>query len=296
MVAPRRRVLALAAVIVASLCIGATVAVAQQDDAPAAATGDDALLERLDELEATLPTDPAPTTVTIDDEETWGSFEGDVTGAAAILGTVEPDLLSLYVDADDADGVVAEAVAEVARGWLDLKQGLDQLAVWEAADLTFPIDASDDDDVATDADELRGRAEAGLRLVLDARQRHLVGYTALRAAGVADAEPQSRFDSRAAQAEVFDQDVRPLVHRFLSLRTTQVIVPVDRFETSAPGVNARARSMTLTCVDRDTYLEAGPDGATTTDPELADPDLPPTITAPRADCPDLPVEQDVAGG
>ncbi len=295
MVAPRRRVLALAVALVAALSIGATVAVAQQDDAPAPAAGDDALLERLDALEATLPVDPAPTGVTIDDEQTWGTFDGDVTGAAAILATVEPDLLSLYVDADDAAGAVAEAVAEVARGWLDLKQGLDQLAAWEAADLTFPIDASDDDDVATDADELRGRAEAGLRLILGARERHLIGYTGLRAAGAAPAEAQSRFDSRAAQAETFDQDIRPLVHRLLSLRTTQVLVPVDRFETSAPGVNARARSMTVTCVDRDAYLEAGPDGATATDPSLSDPAVPPTVTAPRADCPDLPVEQDVAG-
>ncbi|MEX1177851.1 MAG: hypothetical protein WEB09_05270 [Nitriliruptor sp.] len=306
MVAPHRRFVALAVAVAASLCIGVTVVAAQEDDAPQA-TGDDALLERLADLEPTLPPAPAPTAVEIDDEATWGSIDGDITGAAAILGTLQPELLSLYVDADDADGPVADAVAEVTRGWLDLQQGLDQLAIWEGADLIFPIDASDDDEVATDADELRGRAETGLRLVLDARQRHLDGYTTLREVGAAEPAAQSRFDARAADAETFDQDLRPLVRRLLSLRSTQVLVPVERFETSAPGVDARARSMRVTCVDRDAYLESGPDAA----PGVADPGAgegsdpgatapgttdPGAVTVPqveRADCPDLPDEQAV---
>jgi hypothetical protein len=298
-VAAPRRLVALAVAMAASLCVGATVAVAQQDDAPAA-TGDGALLERLDALEASLPVDPAPTAVTVVEDETWGTFEGDVAGAAATLDTLEPELLSLYVDADDADGVVADAVADVARGWLDLHQGLEELAVWEAADLAFPIDASDDEDVATDADDLRGRAEAGLRLVLGGRQRHLAGYVALREAGAADPEAQSRLDARAADAEAFDQDLRPELHRLLTLRTTQVLVPVDRFETSAPGVNARARSMQVTCVDRQAYLDAttgdtpveGAEEVEVTDVEAALGLLEAGTT--RADCPDLAEEQVVS--
>jgi hypothetical protein len=281
-VAHRRRLAATAAAIATVLCVGASVAVAQQDDAAPQGDGDDALLARLDALEPSLPVDVAPTAVTIDEETTWGSFEGDVTGTAATLATLEPELRSLYVDADDADTPVADAVAHVARGWLDLQQGLDQLALWEAHDLAFPIDATDDEDVATDADELRGRAEAGLRLVLTARERHLAGYVALREDGVAEPDAQARFDARAAEVEDFHEDVRPLVHDLLSLRTTAVVVPVDRFETTAPGVDARARTMRVTCVDRDAYLDAttgdeaagdtpieGADGADVSDAEAA---------------------------
>jgi hypothetical protein len=253
-VAHRRRLAATTAAIAAVLCIGATVAVAQQDDAAPPASGDEALLERLDALEDTLPVEVAPTAVTVEQDETWGSFDGDVTGAAATLSTLETELRELYVDADDADTPVADAVADVARGWLDLHQGLEDLAVWESHDLAFPIDASDDDDVATAADELRGRAEAGLRLVLTARERHLHGYVGLREAGAAEPDAQARFDTRAADAEVFHADVRPLVHDLLSLATTAVVVPVDRFETDAPGVDARARSLTVACVDREAYL------------------------------------------
>jgi hypothetical protein len=258
-VAHRRRLAATAAAIAAVLCVGATVAVAQQEDAVPQGTGDDALLARLDALEPSLPADVPPTAVTLDEESTWGTFDGDVTGAAATLTTVEPDLRSLYVDADDADSPVAEAVADVARGWLDLHQGLDELTFWETHDLAFPLDASDDEDVATDADELRGRAEAGLRLVLTAQERHLAGYVSLREAGVAEPDAQARFDARAADAEAFHVDVRPLVHELLSLRSTAVLVPVDRFETTAPGVDARARTMRVTCIDRQAYLDATTD-------------------------------------
>jgi hypothetical protein len=258
-VAHRRRLAATAAAIAAVLCVGATVAVAQQEDAAPQGDSDDALLARLAALEPSLPVDVPPTAVTLDEETTWGTFDGDVTGTAATLSTVEPDLRSLYVDADDADGPVAEAVAEVARGWLDLQQGVDELASWETHDLAFPIDASDDEDVATDADELRGRAEAGLRLVLTAQERHLAGYVSLREAGAAEPEAQARFDARAADAEAFHVDLRPLVHELLSLRSTAVVVPVDRFESTAPGVDARARTMRVTCIDRQAYLDATTD-------------------------------------
>lgn len=292
MVAHRRRLAATAAAIAAVLCVGASVAVAQQEDETPQGTGDDALLTRLDTLEPSLPIDVAPTAVALDEETTWGTFDGDVTGTAASLSTLEPDLRTLYVDADDADGPVAAAVADVARGWLDLHQGLDQLADWEAHDLAFPLDASDDEDVATDADELRGRAEAGLRLVLSARERHLAGYVSLREAGVAEPDAQARLDARAADAEAFHADVRPLVHELLSLRSTAVVVPVDRFETTAPGVDARARTMRVTCIDRQAYLDATAgdepvDGAD--DVEVADVGAATALIGPegRSVCPEL---------
>ncbi len=297
MVTRRRRSIGLvAALSVLATSLGVTVAVAQQDDAAPVGSDDTALLARLDALEPQLPADPAPTAVTVAEDGTWGSFEGDVAGAAATLGTLETDLLGLYVDADDADTAAADAVAAVARGWLDLRYAYDQLTAWEAADLAFPLDASDDEGTATDADELRGRAETGLRLALGARQRHLTGYVALRELGLAEPAAQQRFDARAADAEAFDQDLRPLVHRLIAERTTQVLVPVDRFETSAPGVEARARSLTVACVDREAYLEAtaGAAGATEgtdpVDPAAADALL---AASQRQDCPALPDELDV---
>jgi hypothetical protein len=294
----RRSVGLVAAISLVVAALGATVAAAQQDDAPPQGSDDGALLARLDALEAQLPAELAPTTVSVDPEESWGSFEGDVTGAAAILGTLERELLSLYVDADDAGTAVADAVTLVARGWLDLQRAYDQLAAWEAADLAFPIDAEDDADVATDADELAGRAETGLRLVLGASQRQLAGYVALRELGEAEPDTQQRLDARAAAAEAFDQDVRPLIAQVLAIRSTQVLVPVDRFETSAPGVEARARTMTVTCVDRQTYLDAttttpvpGAEDLDVTDVEAAVGLLGPQVD--REDCPALAEEQDV---
>jgi hypothetical protein len=274
-------------------------------------TDDSALLTRLDTLEVSLPDDPAPTAVTVDEvggdgAETSGSFDGDVVGGAATVQTLQAELTSLYVDADDAGTPVADAIAEVARGWLDLGQAYDQLTLYDGNDVAFPIDAEDEEGTATDADALRGRAETGLRLVLGAQQRHLAGYVELR--DLAQAEPalQVQLDARAADAERFDRELRPLVHRLLSLRTTQVVLPVDRFETTSPGVDARARSMTVTCVDRGTYLDAAGDLVVdpTLEPSVApiDPDDPAAELGglaageDRADCPGLPEDATVSGG
>lgn len=293
MVTRRRSVGLVVAVSLLAATLGATVATAQQDDAAPQGSDDAALLARLDALEPQLPAELAPTTVVIDPEATWGSFEGDVTGAAATLGTLERDLLALYVDADDAETPVADAVADVSRGWLDLHQAYGQLAVWEAADLEFPVDADDAEGIATDADGLAGRAETGLRIVLDASQRQLSGYVALRELGAAEPAAQQRLDARAAASEAFDADVRPLIAELLALRSTAILVPVERFETSAPGVEARARTMTVTCIDRQAVLDAKDslEAGETTDVdalvELMD------ASVVRQDCPALAEEQDV---
>lgn len=300
MVTRRRSVGFVAAVGLLAATFGATVAAAQQDDTVPQGSGDTDLLARLDALEPQLPSELAPTSVAVDPDATWGSFEGDITGAAATLGTLERELLGLYVDADDAGTPVADAVAEVARGWLDLQQAYDQLAAWEAADLAFPLDASDAASIATDADELAGRAEAGLRLVLGATGRQHTGYVALRELGEAEPDAQQRFDARAAASEAFDADVRPGIARLLAVRSTQLLVPVERFETSAPGVEARARSMTVACVDRQTYLDAttttpveGAEDVDVTDVEAAIALLGPSVV--RDDCPALAEEQEVRG-
>ncbi|MFA9428693.1 hypothetical protein [Egicoccus sp. AB-alg2] len=209
------------------------------------------LLAALDVLEDSLPDAPPPTGVEIDPTSTWGRLEGDVGTTRARLDTLEPELRRLFVAADEADGPAAEAVALVARGWLDVWSGLGPLADWEVHDLEFPSDTKDADGVSTGGDELRGAAERGLEQVLRGRERLLDGYTQLRALGQADPAAQARFDLRAVQAETFDAEVRPLVLKLLSQASPTVLVTTDRFVTTAPGAQARARSSTVVCVDRD---------------------------------------------
>lgn len=274
------------AVALLAAALGTQVALAQGDGATGAP--DDELIERLDGLEPTLP-GALPTDVGIEPDETWGTVEGDFTGAAATIDTVADDLRSLFRDADDSGGTVAEAVSNVARGWLDLGHAYEALAEWEAHDLAFPLETEDDQGVATGADEVRGHAERGLRHVLRAQQRLLAGYVALREEGPADdAAVQARLDGRAAEAEEFDAETRPRIHRLLSLDTTMMLLPAERFETDAPGVEARARSMTLTCLDREAYVEMlrGSEAGDLPSPE----ELSEVFEAgqQRIDCPDLP--------
>jgi hypothetical protein len=276
----------IAAVALLAAALGTQVALAQGDGAGGASDAD--LLERLDEVEPSLP-GLLPTDVGIEADETWGTLDGDFGGAAATIGTVEGELRSLFRDADDAEGTVAEAVSNVARGWLDLGEAYDALGEWEAHDLAFPLDTEDDEGVATGADEIRGDAERGLRHVLRGHERLLVGYVALREEGAAeDPQAQARLDARAAEAEDFDEELRPLVHRMLSLSTTMVLLPTDRFETDAPGVEARARSFTVTCIDREAYLELQAGGDAGDFPSAEELSELTGIDAERIDCPDLP--------
>jgi hypothetical protein len=262
---------------------GVTAAVAQtepeQDGSPPAE-----LLERLDELEDDLPEAAPPQDVLLDEETTWGSLDGDPTGVRAVLDTLEPDLRALYVDADDADGDVPEAVADVARGWLDLWNGTTSLAAADTHDLAFPEEATDELGVATGADELRGSVEIGLELIVEGQQRLLAGYTQLRELDEAEPEAQERFEQRADAAEFYEAEVLPRIVVMLSQPTSTVLVPVDRFETDAPGVQSRASALGVICVDR-AELEALGGVAT---PEV----LAQLEPVERVDCPNLPAPLD----
>lgn len=275
--------------------VAGAVVLAVDDEEPAppppspSDTPTGALLDRLDELEVGLP--PAVIEdVTIIAGATWGRPDGDATGVAAVLDTLEPELRSLFVDADDASGEVADAVALVARGWLDLRNGARALSDWETHDLAFPVGSRDDDGVATGADELVGRAATGLELVLRGQGRLLDGYTQLRTIGAAPLPAQERIDTRAREAERFDLEVRPLVLAALSGPTTGVLVPIDRFTTDAPGIEPRAASLRLVCVDRELLAALGPDPAPE---ELA---AAAAATPPRIDCPALPGDVEVRPG
>jgi hypothetical protein len=260
-------------------------------DHPPVTPAEAELLDRLDALERDLPADLDPS-VEVDPARTWADLEGDATGIAAVLGTLEGDLRQLFVDADDVsppvagdEHTVASAVALVARGWLDVHQAAITLQAWETNDLAFPLDTTDDDEVATGADQLTGRAEAGLEQLLLGRARQLDGYVALRDLGVSLSDAQARIEDRATSAETFDTDTRPAIAAVLGEPATTVLVPVERFDTSAPGVRARARSSTLRCVDRAAY-DALEQPVTDEDViALAE------ATPHRADCTDLPASE-----
>ncbi len=277
----RRVVSTLAAVAtLAIVTVGMGVALAQSDGDAATGASPQALLERLGALEPQLPADPPPIGAELSADTTWGTLEGDATSVRAVLDTLEPDLRALYVDADDADGDVAEAVASVALGWLDVWTGTSSIATAESHDLAFPVGTTDDQGVATGADELRGEIEVGLDLLLLGRARHLEGYGALSELGEAEPAIQRAFDERARAAEDYDAEVRPVIAAMLSDLSPSVLVPVERFDTDAPGVQSRATSVGVVCVDRAALEELG--GVAT--PEV----LAQLEEIERDDCADLP--------
>lgn len=261
--------------------IGGTAALAQSDSADTGATPSE-LLAELDDIEQRLPEDGPVSGVELFATETWGSLEGDATSARAELDTVEPDLRALFIDADGSEGDVADAVALVARGWLDLWLAADAISAAEAHDLAFPIDTTDGDDVATGADDLRGAIEIGVELVLDGRERLHDGYLELRELGEAEPDAQARLDERADAAEVYDAEVRPRLVLLRSQPTSTVAIPVERFVTDAPGAEARATSLEVICVDRERLEEF--------DSVASDEALTELEEIERVDCPSLPPE------
>lgn len=247
----RRSVTSIAAVAVAAaVAMGVGGAIAQQDADPAG-VDPAALLERLDVLDGDLPQDIAPTDVTIDAETGIVTLVGDATSVRASIELIETDVRQLFIDADDATGEVADAVALVAQGWLDVWSGSAALGAAESNDLAFPMQATDDLGVEAGADTLRGSMETGLRLVVQGRDRHLEGYGALEELNAAAPETQTRIDERARAARTFDDEIRPRIAAALGDASTSVLVPTERFVTDAPGVRSRATSMTVVCVDRE---------------------------------------------
>lgn len=249
-----RRMGMIAAVVAGVVALGAVGAVGLTAFLQEGAS-DEELIDRLVALEQQLPVLP-PVEVLIDPEETWAELSGDFTGARVALDTVADEARSLFVTAEESGGPVAEAVADAARAMLVLRAGYTHLAEWETHDLAFPLDATDDDDVAAGADELYGEAEVGLSLVLDARERSLTAYALLRDSEAADGDERAVLEARHRAEVEFDRSTKPDVHRALSYDTTQVLVTVSRFVTSAPGTESRAKVMRVVCIDRDAYTTA----------------------------------------
>lgn len=264
------------AVAITVAAVGTTVAVAQDGG-----TSPEALIDRLVELERQAPPLP-PSQVLVDDETTWGELTGDFVAARLSLELMVDDLTELFVDADDAAGPVADAVAAVSRGYLELQEAYDHLAAYEQEGLGVPVGATDDLDVATGADEVRGRAEVGLDVLLGARERARGGYLVLRDAAEADATEKSLFDAAYRETDRFLREDAALLHEMLSKPTLSVIAVTDRFGSPSPGSQAPARSLTITCIDRDLYP------GTAEDPLAALRDLAAgDLQGETLDCPDL---------
>jgi hypothetical protein len=226
----------------------AATALQAEDSSP------EGLIDRLAAIERELPL-LAPDDVITIEEDTWAEFPGDFTGARFELDNLTDRVRELFVDAEDADGPIADAVADAARAVLIQREGYRHLAEWEEHDLAFPLDAFDDSGVATGADEVYGLAQIGMTLVMDGNERWLTAHEILRNTELADGDEQQVFAASYDTARDFEARTRPLLHRALSLPTTQVLRPVDRFETTAPGTESRARTMRIVCIPREAYLD-----------------------------------------
>lgn len=222
----------------------------------------DQLVDRLVAIENELPTPLPPDEVIISEDETWAEFLGDFTGTKIALDGVVDEARQLFIEADDASGDVADAVATVARNWVLMQNAFTYLEAWRSEDLTFPLDTFDETNTATGADSGLAYAEIGFMIQIEAHQAMYPAYDVLRRAEDADASERALFDGRYETVEGHISLLIPQLRRALSEETRQVIVTLDRFETTAPGVEARARVMTMTCIDRDAYLAirgAGPE-------------------------------------
>lgn len=255
--------LGLAGIVVALAVAGSgttALVMAAQDGGPGGA------IDRLIALEQKLPPWP-PDAVLVDDATTWGEFTGDFVGAKVQFDAIEEEARDLFVSADklkDADG---QAVAEVARAILVLQEAYTHLANAESKDLIFPLDTFDDFDTSTGADPSVGWYEAGFELYYDAIERAKPAYELLAVASAADATEQAYFNGRYETMVAAEVELIPNLRLAMSDPSTQVQFTLDRFESTAPGQNARARSMRITCLDREAYELAVAAGA---DPALLD--------------------------
>lgn len=273
----------LAATLATAVGTTATAQDADEEEAPAQGSSDEALVDRLVDIERTLPELP-PSGADVSEDETFGELQGDFLGAQTELELISDEARQLFTAADDAEGAVAEAVAVVARSYLRLEEAYDYLARYEDHDLDRSLGTSDDDDVATGADEAAGYVEAGLGMVDLARVDALAGYGFLRDSEAADDAEKSLFDAAYVDTQDYLTTIRPETHTLVSASTTAVLVAVERFEAEADD-QARARDVSYVCVPRAQYPYESPDPMVALAELLASEEI---DLLPTADCPDLP--------
>ena len=276
----------LTGVLAAALATAAVTSATAQDAEEDTATqgpSDEALVDRLVNVERELPELP-PTGAVISEDETYGELQGDFLGALTELDLLADEARQLFVAADDADGEVAEAVAAVARSHLRLEEAYGYLSRAEEFDLDRSLDSTDDDDVATGADPAAGLVATGLELVDLARMDALAGYGVLRDSAAADDSEKDLFDAAYVATQQYLTTIRPETHTLVSASSTAVLVAVERFEPDAPDA-ARARAVTYVCVPRSIYPAESPTPMAAL-AELLSVDS--VDLLPTEDCPDLP--------
>lgn len=219
------------------------------EDVPVAA-GDEALVERLLEIEPDLPA-PLPSAVERSSDLVDGMLTGSFTSSRSTLDSLQDQLRGLYVDGEEAGTAIGGAVSQVAHGLLLERQAMVILEDTDATTETRPLDLSDardDDGNAIDADGLHGWETAGLEILFDARDLQHDGYETLSLAEVAGREV---FADRAAQL-VADRDGTGIALREVAAADSgQMLLEVERYD--APVGVAHARGVTFVCVDRKQY-------------------------------------------
>ncbi len=245
--------LTLTGVLAAGIVVSTTALAQDADDeavdTPVAGVSDEALVDRLIGLERQLPVLP-PTNATVLEDETFGTIDGDFTGAAAELQLIEDEARQLFIDADDADGLVADAVASVAVSYVRMYEAYETLRAVDDHDLSRPNGTVDATGVATGADRVAGYLEAGLPLLDLARGEALVGYAILRDSDAADDAEKGLFDAAYRDTERYMFEIRPQVGRVISA-PANILLPIQRFD-AATG-EARAKDVDYVCVPRELY-------------------------------------------
>ena len=279
----------LATGLAATLVTSATAQDAEEE-APATGTDDATLVDRLVDIERGLPELP-PSEVIVEPDETFGQMQGDFVGALTELELVSDQARQLFIDADSADGEVADAVALVARGYLRMEEAFGFLARYDEYDLARPVGAVDDDEVATGADVANGYVMAGVDLLDVARMDSLLGYGILRDSEAADDAEKGLLDAAYRDTQQYLTTVRPEAHTMVSASSTAVLVAVSRFEDAAVS-EARAREVSYVCVPRNLYPVDSPEPAVALAALLAGEEM---ELLPTEDCPDLPSPENVVG-
>lgn len=187
-----------------------------------------------------------------DDEKLVMDSLGNVTRLSGTFRRVEDDFRSLYERAERAGGPVGGAVGDAARAWIVVGHGLALADKALSHDLALAREAYDDDQVAVGADYAGGLVDTALRTVMEGNDRLSVAHAALADAPL-DEPLQAHFTARTVDWQDYRAVEEPLYAALLSEPSTQVLVGIERFVSTAVGTEARARSVAYACADRDAH-------------------------------------------
>ena len=222
-----------------------------EGDEVAVTGGDQELVDRLVALQDELPP-LVPTEADLALNELDPVLLGSFTSARSTLDRLEDEIRQLYIDGDDADTAVGDAVTSVARGLLIERQALLVLEESDGSTNPRPLDSSNarnDEGVALDADGLLGLETVGIDLLIQAHDLRRLGYEVLEEVEGVDGVFATQLD----ELLVYENEVGITLRVATSASTDELLVPVERYE--APVGVPRATSVTYVCVDRFRYIE-----------------------------------------